>query len=101
NAVSGETERRLLAWLRSPEAVRERCQAILALAEREALPHFALDADRLGDIAEYVAAVIRRNYPDLRIPYHSRWRHFETGGVDRWGALMRQLRGCDPIELAR
>ena len=101
NAVSEETERRLLAWLRSPEAVRERCQAILALAEREALPHFALDADRLGDIAEYVAAVIRQNYPDLRIPYHSRWRHFETGGVDRWGALMRQFQGCDPIELAR
>jgi hypothetical protein len=94
-------ERRLLAWLRSPEAVRERCHAILALAERDALPHFAFEAAHLDDTAAYVAAVIRRNYPDLRIPYHSRWRHFETADVDRWGALTQNLHGCDPVELAR
>ena len=27
-------ERRMLAWLRTPEAIRERCHALLALAER-------------------------------------------------------------------
>ena len=25
----------------------------------------------------------RARYPDLNIPFHSRWRHFEAGGVDR------------------
>ena len=72
----------MLAWLRTPEAVRERCHALLALAEQDALPHFTFDPARLDDAADYVAAVIRENYPDLAIPYHSRWRHFETGGID-------------------
>jgi hypothetical protein len=99
--MSTTGERCLLAWLHSAEAVRERCHAILALAEQDALAHFTYDAVRLDDVADYVAAVIRQNYPDLAIPYHSRWRHFEASGVDRWAALMRQLRGYDPIELAR
>jgi hypothetical protein len=90
----------MLAWLRTPEAVRERCHAMLALAERDALPHFVFDPARLDDAADYVAAVTRANYPDLAIPYHARWRHFETGGIDRWQALAGGLRGCDPIEVA-
>jgi hypothetical protein len=94
-------EHRLLAWLRTPEAVRERCHAVLALAEQDALPHFRFDPARLDDAADYVAAVIRVNYPDLAIPYHSRWRHFEAAGIDRWKALASRLHGCDPTELAR
>src|SRR5271166_2154202 len=94
-------ERRMLAWLRKPEAVRDRCQALLALAEQNALSHFTFDPARLDDAADYVAAVIRANYPDLAIPYHSRWRHFETGGIDRWGALASRLDGCDATELTR
>jgi hypothetical protein len=31
--------------------------------------------------------VTRKRYPDLRIPYHSRWRHFEAGDVDRRALL--------------
>ncbi len=40
-------------------------------------------------------------YPALDIPYHSRWRHFSTGGVDRWGALAGRLAGAPPDEVAR
>jgi hypothetical protein len=82
---------RAVAWLRSPEAVRQRCHTLLALAEHDRLPYFELDAARLDDVADYVAAVTRANYPDLAIPYHSRWRHFETGGIDRWGAMAQRL----------
>ena len=32
-----------------------------------------------------------RRYPDLDVPYHSRWRHFEAGGVDRWARIGRRL----------
>jgi hypothetical protein len=94
-------ERRLLAWLRTPAAVRERCHSVLALAELDALAHFAFDPARLDDAAAYVATVIRANYPDLAIPYHARWRHFHSGGIDRWGTLAARLRGCDPTEVAR
>jgi Protein of unknown function (DUF1688) len=98
--VDNET-RRAIAWLRSPEAVRERCHALLDLTAQDRLPHFVLDAPRMTDVADYVAAVTRANYPDLAIPYHSRWRHFEAGGIDRWAATARLLADCDPAEHAR
>lgn len=76
-----------VAWLRTPDAVRQRCHALLALAEQDRLPHFVLDIASLWSLAEFVAAVTRANYPDLVVPYHSRWRHLEAGGIDRWAAL--------------
>ena len=74
---------------------------MLAVAEGEGLPHFAVDAARLRDAATYTAAVIRQNYPTLKIPHHARWRHFAAGGVDRWGALRSTLGGMDAAEIAR
>src|SRR5262249_58962803 len=49
--------------------------------------------------AGYVAEVTREAYPDLKIPYHSRWRHFSAGDIDRWSALASSI--ADPIERAR
>jgi hypothetical protein len=68
------------AYLLSARAVRERSRIIYEAARRGGLAHFALDETRLGACADYVAETIRRNYPDLAVPYHSRWRHFEAGG---------------------
>jgi len=62
--------------------------------------HFALDESRLGAVAAYVADVTREAYPDLKIPCHSRWRHFSAGGVDRWGALAAR-NDADRFERAR
>jgi hypothetical protein len=90
-----------LAWLRTPAAIRARAGLVLAAAERDELQHFALDAGRLDPAADYVIETIRSNYPDLRIPYHSRWRHFAAGGRDRWAALAAELSDVDPDELAR
>jgi Protein of unknown function (DUF1688) len=73
----------LAAALLSAAAVRERCEIVFAAAERGDTRHFRLDLDRLGEAADRVAAITRRRYPDLRVPYHSRWRHFSAGGVDR------------------
>jgi hypothetical protein len=63
-------------------------------------PHFTLEERRLPTVAAYVADVIRDAYPDLKIPYHSRWRHFATGGVDRWGELAARI-DADGLERAR
>jgi len=76
------SDRSRLAWLRTPDAVRERCNALMGLAEQGALPHFAFDPARLDAAADYVAAVIRQNYPDLAIPYHARYI---------WGATAAML----------
>ena len=86
------------AALLRAEAVRERCHELLDACERDALAHFVLGADRLAGAADYVAGEVRRNYPSLQIPFHSRWRHFEAGGIDRITPL---LKGIDAPERAR
>ncbi|CAO3459720.1 Possible pyrimidine-degrading protein DUF1688 [Azospirillum argentinense] len=89
-----------VGWLLSADAVRQRAHAILAKAERGDLAHFAFHPDRLGDAAALVAAVTRESYPDLDVPYHSRWRHFVVNGDDRWATLAAGLR-ADADEIAR
>ncbi|WP_119420610.1 URC4/urg3 family protein [Desertibaculum subflavum] len=90
-----------VAYLRSPKAIRERCGQVFAAAEAGRTPHFALDLKRLPMVADYVIATIRGNHPDFDIPYHSRWRHFTAGSVDRWKALAATRKGMLPIDLAR
>ena len=72
-------------WLCSAAAVRQHCTAMLGAAD--SLHHLRVDHDALPGCADYVAAVIRQNYPTLAIPHHARWRHFAAGGRDRWAAL--------------
>jgi Protein of unknown function (DUF1688) len=60
--------------------------------------HFRLVTARLDKAARRVAAITRRRYPDLVVPYHSRWRHFSAGGVDR---AVLVAPGADRTEAAR
>ena len=87
--------------LLSTAAIRERCANIAAAVTAGHSRFFHIDRARLTNAAERVADVTRRRYPDLAIPYHSRWRHFEAGGVDRRGELERALAGSSPAERAR
>jgi len=69
--------------LLSAAAVRERCALVYAAAERGETAYFGLMPERLDDAVDRVVAVTRRQYPDLAVPLHSRWRHFAAGGIDR------------------
>ncbi len=40
---------------------------------------WAVDLSKLAVAAELTAAVTRERYPDLKIPFHARWRHFVAG----------------------
>lgn len=90
-----------LAALRSAHAVRARSHMVLDHVLAGNSPHFTLDEGRLGTVADYVAEVTRLAYPTLDIPYHSRWRHFDAGGVARWERLTDRLGAIDARELAR
>jgi hypothetical protein len=90
-----------VALLRSTAAVRERAGLLLARAREGGSAEFVVDDSRLDGAAAEVAAVTRARYPSLEIPYHSRWRHFETGGVDRRRELDRRLGHADATERAR
>lgn len=95
------TQRDTIAYLRSPAAIRERCQQVLELACADRLRHLAYHPDKLPEVADYVAAVTRDAYPNLEVPFHSRWRHFDAGGIDRVAQLDGQLGACSPAERAR
>ena len=73
--------------LLTSEAVRTRAHALLALGMKDELLHFRVDLDRLEIAANLVADMTRAAYPSLDVPLHSRWRHFEFEGIDRWAAL--------------
>jgi len=88
------------AALLTPEAVRDRAQALLALGLDQRLSGWSVHPERLGATADLVAAITRERYPDLAVPYHARWRHFAVGGHDRWAAL-RPMLPTDPAERAR
>ena len=86
--------------LRDPATIRARCANVLAAADAGRNAHLSVDRSKLEGCAELVADVTRRRYPALEIPYHSRWRHFEAGGVDRAAELDRALAGRDPVDAA-
>ena len=87
--AAADEEAAALALL-TPEAVRERSRLVLAAAEIGDLSHFAYHHERLNTAADLVAETIRGNYPDLAVPYHSRWRHFMIDGEDRWRTLAEE-----------
>ena len=79
-------------------AVRSRCEIVFAAAEHGETRHFRLVPARMDQAVGRVVDMIRRRYPDLAVPYHSRWRHFSAGGVDR---SVQVAPGADPAEAAR
>lgn len=87
--------------LRQPGTVRARCQAVLRAADNNVSEYFRIDRHRLPAVAERVAALTLKRFPDLKIPYHSRWRHFEAGGLDRKPALDQLLQGRSAADAAR
>ena len=76
-----------LAYLRSPLAIRARCEAILEAALAGTSEHFKVELDALPVVVDEVVRVTRAQYPDLRIPLHGRLNHFRAGGIDRVAAI--------------
>lgn len=91
----------LVRPLRSLATVRERCANITRAATEGRSSYFTLDRSRLPEVATRIAKLTRERFPELRIPYHSRWRHFEAGGVDRKGEFDARLAGRDREQVAR
>jgi hypothetical protein len=85
--------------LLSAAAVRDRAHRMLALGDL--LPNFYVDLAKLDDTTRLVIDVTKAAYPSLDIPFHSRWRHFEVAGIDRWAALERQVQWPSAAARAR
>jgi len=81
--------------------VRERAGHLLARARAGGSAAFEVNDAGLTVAARTVAELTRARFPQGRIPYHSRWRHFEAGGVDRVAQLDALLGPVDAATRAR
>lgn len=87
--------------LRTTAAVRERAGFLLQRARAGDSPWFEVHDESMPSAVAEVVDVTRTRYPDLEIPFHSRWRHFEAGGVDRKATLDARLADLDTPARAR
>ena len=74
---------------------------MLAAGEAGDLTNFRVDLGKLALTADFVAGVIRENYPDLKVPLHARWRHFVFGGHDLWAEVAAKAMWRDAAARAR
>jgi hypothetical protein len=100
-ALPDGPSRHPLSLLHDPRTIRARCAAILRAVDSNVSGHFTIERGALPALAARVADLTLRRFPDLNIPYHSRWRHFEAGGVDRKPALDALLAGRSLADAAR
>jgi len=87
-------------YLLSPKAIRERSQQVFQLS-LSGTGQFKINLERLDEVADYVLVVINNNYPNLDIPFHSRWTHFQAGNIDRLKELDRKLTNLSLYDKAR
>lgn len=79
-------------YLLTTRAIRERAREVFDHVEAGRSKHWRFDAGRLPEVTERVLQVTRAEYPDpTRIPYHSRFRHFDVGGVSRSRAFTERI----------
>ncbi|MCA0403030.1 MAG: URC4/urg3 family protein [Proteobacteria bacterium] len=89
--IKDEELRQLDSQLKDLVTLRKQAIRLLELAREDKLTHFYFHEDKLKDVASFVLEVIKDQYPKLDIPYHSRFRHFEVGGIDRIKKLKQQF----------
>lgn len=83
-----DSEEAAVAILRSPDTVRARSQQLYEYVLSDQSPYFRLHLSRLEDCLKMVLDLADSRFEDFsKIPFHSRWRHFNVGGVNRLGRL--------------
>jgi hypothetical protein len=88
-------------YLRTPAAIRQKCDRLFNLASENKLNFFCVDLSELDKVANYVIDTTRQQYPDFNIPFHSRWRHFEAGNQPRLAQFNAALTEFSVIEQAK
>lgn len=84
-----------IEYIFSPLTIRKKSHEIfnLALAGQT---NFYIHSEKLEEVAKFVSSITLENYPDLNIPFHSRWNHFNVGNIDRIKELKTALERFTP-----
>ena len=100
NEFEFDLDKGQLESLFAPKRIREQSERLLELC-LQGEGQFRVHLDRLPEVANYVINVTKEKYPDLKIPYHSRWGHFQVGGIDRVKNLVESLKDCDLLGITK
>lgn len=79
-------------YLREPETIRKHCQQIRDYVEKGKSSYFTFHPEHWDKVTSLVCEVIQKNYPSLKIPLHSRWRHIDAGGLFRSRHLEEKIK---------
>jgi len=69
--------------MRALSAIREKCEAVYSIVQKGNGAHFNINEDKIKDVVDYVVDVTKSEYPDIKVPFHSRWRHFDEAEIDK------------------
>ncbi len=72
----------------TPEAVRNRAHQFLEFAREGRLGNFLLQEEFLPEASGHVVRLLDTRFPDRKVPFHARWRHFQIAGTDRAAILL-------------
>ena len=97
---SKNSQNKEISYLLSARAVRERCHEIGRIAEAGNANWFTINETHFKRCVALVAQNCKKNYPDLKIPSHSRWHHFLVGEINLWDHHTGNFSG-DRKDLAR
>jgi Protein of unknown function (DUF1688) len=79
-----------IEYIFSPVTIRKKAHEIFNLA-LSGQTNFIVHPDKLDEVSKFVSSVTLENYPNLNIPFHSRWNHFNAGHFDRLTELKLAL----------
>lgn len=65
-----------IAYLRKPNTIRAHCLQICQMVRAGESKHFNYHHEVLEDVADFIVETTKAQYPDLKVPLHSRLRHF-------------------------
>lgn len=69
--------------LRDPNTIRERSRQLYDRALMNNSAYLGIDESKIIPCCEFVLREAKKTSPSLNVPFHSRWRHFSVGNIDR------------------
>lgn len=90
-----------IAYLRDTKTIRDHCLQIRKRLENGQSEYFFYQPEKWTELADLVTQVTLKNYPDLKIPLHSRWRHFDAGQEPRISKFLKKIEKPSKEEIAK
>ncbi|ETO10579.1 hypothetical protein RFI_26798 [Reticulomyxa filosa] len=72
----------LIEELRDLQTIRKQCERMYEMAKQDKLHFFGINLDKIESCAKEVVTCIKKHYPNLNVPMHSRFRHFDPKAIE-------------------